>query len=130
MSKSSNGWVRHGECRPNCGACCLVLMQDLEVRVNTPLQDPAYWKARGLTDHGDGSVTARGTLLAPCPQLTTDVRCALQSSGKPQWCQDYPTAPEQITEMPCSYWFTNDAGERWGGQASPYPTRTEVPREQ
>jgi len=125
MSTSSN-WVRHGECRPGCGACCLVLIQGLTIKCETNVREPAYWAARGVTQEPDGSVSVTGHLLAPCPQLTADVRCGLQDSGKPKYCQDYPTAPEQIAALPCSYWFTNDAGEAWGGEASPYPVRREV----
>ena len=125
-SSSPNGWVRHGECRPNCGACCLVLIQGLTVRVQTDVAEPAYWAARGIAPESDGSVTVTGHILSPCPQLTPDVRCGLQAAGKPQRCQDYPTAPEQIAALPCSYWFTNSDGEVWGGEASPYPGRSIV----
>ena len=124
MSRSSDGWVRHGDCN-GCGACCRVLLHPLTVRVRPPLDDPHYLQVRGVTVV-DGWAMLTGSLVAPCPELTTEQRCALHGTdAKPRYCQDYPTAPEQIAAFPCSYWFTRD-GEAWGGQASPHPGRTRV----
>lgn len=122
MSRSSDGWVRHGACRLGCGACCQSLAQGITVRFVPTVSEPAYLQARGIGPaRPDGTVTVTGTLVAPCPQLTGALNCGLHATAqKPQWCQDYPTAPEQITALPCSYWFERD-GERVGGTASPYP---------
>jgi Fe-S-cluster containining protein len=118
-------WIRHGECN-GCGACCRTLVQHIEVRVPVPPLGADYQAARGFAIAADGTALLRGMLVSPCPQLTLENRCRLHpvwngaESVKPQHCQDYPTAPEQITAYPCSYWFERD-GERVGGQASPYP---------
>jgi len=118
-----HGWTRHGECN-GCGACCETLMRDITVRVPDDVRDPAYWQARGFNPRSDGFIVLHGTLRAPCPQLTPERGCRLHGTpDKPRTCQDYPTAPHQIAMHPCSYWFTRGE-EAWGGQASPYPTRS------
>jgi Fe-S-cluster containining protein len=111
-------WVRHGECN-GCGACCRTLIERLTVRLEPSITEPAYLAARGLMLRDDGTVVATGELVAPCPQLTAENQCRIQAT-KPQWCQDYPTHPDQVLTKPCSYWFEQD-GIRLGGLASLYP---------
>jgi len=121
------GWTRHGDCN-GCGACCMVLAQPVTIRLTMPTLDVDYQVARGIVVQDDGTAVVTGALVSPCPQLTAESRCRLHgltpdTSAKPRYCQDYPTAPHQIAMHHCSYWFTRGE-EAWGGQASPYPTRS------
>src|SRR4026207_2481344 len=99
-------WIRHGECN-GCGACCQVLAHPVTLRLTLPPIEAAYLVARGITQDADGTAGVTGALVAPCPQLTAETRCGIQAT-KPQYCQDFPMAPEQITAFPCSYWFERD----------------------
>jgi hypothetical protein len=94
------------------------------------LSDPAYYRMRGFTlDHREG-VPVRAMVRVRheqiCPQCQAPQGCGVFTSPeRPRTCHDFPARPDQVSGIPCSYWFERERDgvvERVGGLHSPYPT--------
>jgi Fe-S-cluster containining protein len=115
-------WVRQGDCN-RCGWCC---HYEVTVRlVRDARRDPDYWLARGYKIRPDGCVQVMTDIGLPCAQFDGEKTCAIYAT-RPKTCRDFPEHPDQVEDIPCSYWFERigDDGtiERRGGEGSPYPT--------
>lgn len=126
-------WTRHGECS-HCGWCCQYGAWSTAVVENAQgLSDPQYYRVRGwVLHHVEGvpvQATARIAHYQPCPSFVGVAGvpgCRLIGDpGRPATCHAFPTEPRQVRDIPCSYWFESEAGERIGGNGSPYPTPTQ-----
>lgn len=114
----SNTWVRKGECS-HCGWCCENIGR---FEIVAPTRDKQYALIRGARETAEGMVIA-GDFCAPCPQHI-DNRCAIYDN-RPKTCVDFPSEPNEIVNIPCSYWFEREVDgvvERRGGKESPYGT--------
>ena len=105
---------RQGECTAGCGACCRVLL----LQVN-----PAYWDRedarRWIELHGiqlvrlDGGIYARIPLA--CEALTPDGLCRLFGMPeRPGLCQRFPLGPRDLAglEPVCTYTFPSTPAPR------------------
>lgn len=109
-------WVRAGECN-NCGWCCDNLGR-FQLTMTTP--DIEFIKVRG-------GPLIQGDFHAPC-QYHIENRCAIYDT-RPRTCSDFPSEPNEIIRIPCSYWFERSViaedgtitFEKQGGQGSPFP---------
>jgi Fe-S-cluster containining protein len=114
-------WTRHGECN-NCGHCCQTFKRDIVVRDPATVADPAFYEARGFTPvmvDGQERLMLTGWMQAPCPAHAGG-GCLIYHD-RPQTCQSFPTAPADVVDSPCSYWFDNGTAKA-GGMGSPHPT--------
>ena len=112
-------WTRHGECS-HCGWCCENIGR-FEMPISNA--DPAYARIRGAKPSLNGLIIT-GDFRSPCPAHING-RCSVYDT-RPTTCSDFPSEPNEIKNIPCSYWFEREEGgivERIGGTESPYPHR-------
>ena len=110
-------WIRQGECN-GCGECCRQATNCIDVLI--PIKDEAYGRMRfgapvtlpperqqQLSPEQQAGLLfrARGPVYLPCPQLQGNL-CSINDT-KPQFCRDWPTQPEDIEQLGCSYWFVH-----------------------
>jgi Fe-S-cluster containining protein len=118
--------ARHGECN-RCGWCCRYAAWSVS-RVENPqgLSDPDYYRTRGFTLHFHKGMATMATAQVlheqRCPEMAGDDCGMIESPARPRTCGEFPSRPEQVIGIPCSYWFETDNGNI-GGDASPYPSK-------
>ena len=99
--------MRHGECKPDCGACCTSL------RLQVP---PEYSRDPDIKNwvelHGVKLVELDGGTFAmlrqPCSALTEDMKCSLFGTPeRPALCSEWPATPAALVgvEDVCSFSF-------------------------
>lgn len=111
MSKSL--WKRKGEC-DGCGLCCEIIAR---VELDFNENEPEWLAARGLPREG----TKWFTIIDPCPQLQEDKKCGIYED-RPNTCREFPTKPDDLVELSCTYWFEHKiTGQTFGGLRSPHP---------
>lgn len=111
-------WKRNGECN-NCGWCCRY--EAVSRGVALVSRDPEYFHIR-KHDVKDGVARMVSYFECPCPKHDTEkLRCTIHET-RPHTCAEFPFAPEQVEDTPCSYWFENEMGLKRGGMGSPFPT--------
>jgi len=116
-------WVRHGECN-HCGDCCANLLAGailipVEHLAVPAVQQEDYFHVRQIPLvqlDGKNYRQYSGNLINPC-QYHRESQCIVYET-RPGWCRDFPTRPDQIKEMLCSYWFQRGE-EIAGGQGAP-----------
>jgi len=109
---STTPWVRRGEC-DGCGQCCefvsshkLVLVQPSKEPVPN---DYAYLKVRGFATNALEDVASLYVNFhAPCPEHDSENKRCRIHERKPESCVAFPTHPDDIQFLNCSYWY-----ERW-----------------
>jgi len=124
MALLMDDWVRHGECN-HCGACCTDLVTDMTVLIAVEQvlrpgpEHEDYFRVRQVPlVEQDGKLYRQytGKLLNPC-QYHQQNQCSIYET-RPRFCRDFPTHPDHIKAMPCSYWFQRGE-EIVGGQGAP-----------
>jgi Fe-S-cluster containining protein len=125
--KTTTGWTRKGECRPNCGHCCKFIgNMEHVVKPDDPSMDHDFCDAHEYRRDPDGTRRRVLQLYHPCQYLREeDNRCNI-FDDRPKMCHDWPNEPRGIQNIPCSYYFERSdmvKGKvmRWGGSESPYP---------
>ena len=113
-----NLWIREGECKPGCGACCRTMILPLDPRLASAkkedLEDFKWWASRhGIGIHIttydllDGRLPrVEAHLPIECKWLTEDGRCFSQHD-KPMMCHSFPQIPFDLRtiEDVCTYSF-------------------------
>lgn len=105
-------WRRGGTCQPLVcgGACCKQLDFYLPDAMFTP-QYIEFMDAREIPRiKGEGQFAGGVAIVipAPCPQLTSELKCAIYDT-RPQICADFPLNPDQLVTLPkCTYTFEEE----------------------
>ena len=105
-------WVRYGSC-DGCGECCLFVGAHQLVLVQ-PSKEPVpndynYFKVRGFARNPlEDIASLYVNFYAPCPEYQHESRKCGIHERKPESCIVFPTDPDHIQYLNCSYWF-----ERW-----------------
>lgn len=118
-----NTWTRKGECN-RCGWCC---QYEIAVRIKVNIsRDPDYYKVRGHQLFADGTARSLAYIGYPCPKFDEKEKSCMIYSERPRTCIEFPNSPDQVEDVPCSYWFervgSDGSVERRGGMESPWPT--------